>query len=76
VPGGVLVLGEIVGIDESRRGDAKALLGALWLFGVSDAGDLHTLSEWIDLIKQANFVDLVPVSKEGDWHIWFKASKP
>jgi len=76
IPGGVLVVSEIVGVDESRRGDAKALLGALWLFGVSDEGNLHTQSEWIDFLKQANFVDLIPVSKEGDWHIWFKASKP
>lgn len=73
-PGGVLVVCDYV--YESCRKDARALLGSLWLFGVSDEGNLYTLSEWIGFLKQADFVDLVPVSREGAWHIWFKASKP
>jgi len=73
VLGGVLVVSETV-VDEARR-ETRWLLGSLWLFGVSAEGNLYTPSEWTYFLKQADFVDPVPVSKEGGLPIWFKASK-
>jgi 8-O-methyltransferase len=72
-PGGVLVVKETV-VDEARR-ETAWLLGSLWLYAASAEGDLYTPSEWTDFLKQADFVDPIPIGKEGRLPIWFKASK-
>lgn len=72
-PGGTLVVKESV-VDEGRREDPW-LAASLWLFGVSAEGDLYTPSEWLMFMKQAGFLNPVPVSKGDELPIWFKATK-
>ena len=74
VPGGILIVKETV-VDEARREDLW-LLASLWLFGVSTTGNLYTPSECLNLMKQAGFSDPIPVNRDNNLPLWFKAIKP
>jgi hypothetical protein len=73
VPGGNLILAEMIA-DEERSEAEFALLGAIWLYGVSAEGDMFTFSEISCYLEQAGFVDTTLVSAGTEDFI--KARRP
>jgi len=71
--GGQLVIAEVIA-DEERCSAEYALLGAIWLYGVSLKGDMFTLSQLERLLQEAGFVGVNLISSEGEDFI--KASRP
>jgi len=69
-PGGTLIVHEVIA-DEGRCASAAALLGALWLCGVSEAGDIYTCAELRTWLEQAGFVGVTLVGEE-----YIKAMRP
>jgi 2-polyprenyl-3-methyl-5-hydroxy-6-metoxy-1,4-benzoquinol methylase len=64
-PGGELIIAEVIA-DEERCEAQYALLGAIWLYGVSTEGDMFTLSELNSLLKGAGFAGVTLISEDGE----------
>jgi SAM-dependent methyltransferase len=73
VPGGKLIIADVI-VDEDRLEADSALLAAIWLYGVSAAGDVFTFSEIAGYLEQAGFVDVTLIGTQGEDIV--KARKP
>jgi SAM-dependent methyltransferase len=71
--GGEVIIAEVIADEEPSQAEL-ALLGAIWLYGVSAEGDMFTISELSKLLEGAGFAGVTLISEDGEDFV--KARKP